>query len=166
MELTLIPDEDPRLHMVCSPVDPVQCKEPDPEYGNWDELANRMIHFMLEKGGIGLAAPQIGIPKRLFVLGGHIKGRVCFNPEILKLKDKKTGVEFEGCLSYPNLQVTVKRPKTIKVAYQDATGKRHVRTLRNLDARAFQHELDHLNGIVIKDRLKSQLLDLGLDIPL
>jgi len=154
MELTLIPDEDPRLHTVCTPIDPVQCKYPDPEYGNygnWDEVAVRLLVFMREHGGVGLAAPQVGIPKRLFVLGGNIKTRYCFNPEIVDYRDKKTGTDSEGCLSYPGLQVPVKRYNKIKVAYQDATGTRHVRTLRALEARAFQHELDHLNGIVIKD---------------
>ncbi len=152
MELTLIPDEDPRLHTVCDAVENPLVTDLD--IGSWFEVIESMYKLMDEKGGIGLAAPQVGISKRMFILGGqYVQWRVCFNPEIVKLKDKKTSTLAEGCLSYPGLLVPVKRPNTIKVRYQDESGKTLKRTLRSLDARAFQHELDHLNGIVIKDHM-------------
>jgi peptide deformylase len=154
MNFELIPDSDPRLHTKAVPIENVQCREVDPEHGwNWDELSQAMIVFSRENGGAGLAAPQVGVPYRLFVMGGHslVKNRVCFNPEILDTCGSKRATEVEGCLSYPGLKVPVKRHKKIKVAYQTASGERHIRTLRNWEARVFQHELDHLNGIVLPD---------------
>lgn len=119
------------------------------------KLAEEMLEFMIQENGIGLAATQVGIAKRLFVMSVHGRDRICFNPEIVEASDVLT--EFaEGCLSFPGDQCTIKRPDTIIVRYQDAEGTWIEDNLVGLEARCFQHELDHLDGITMHDRLNGQ----------
>ena len=114
-----------------------------------------MLEFMIQENGIGLAATQIGIAKRLFVMSVHGRDRICFNPEIIESSDVL--IEFaEGCLSFPGDQCTIKRPDTIIVRYQDAAGNWIEDNLVGLEARCFQHELDHLDGITMHDKVKDQ----------
>ena len=114
-------------------------------------LANRMFTFMMTKDGIGLAAPQVGISKRLFVM--YIDGLLyhCFNPEIIEASEELMTFK-EGCLSFPDEFLTITRPKTIQVRYQDHEGTWIEKTFDGLASVCFQHELDHLNGIVFHDR--------------
>ena len=114
-------------------------------------LANRMFSFMMSKDGIGLAAPQIGISKRLFVM--YVNGTVfhCFNPEILESSDELMTFE-EGCLSFPDEFIKITRPKDIQVRYQDHEGIWIEKSFEGVASVCFQHELDHLNGIVFHDR--------------
>lgn len=120
------------------------------------KLANDMVEFMRKEKGIGLAAPQIGIRKRLFVM--EVDGQVyhCFNPKILEFGEE---VEFlsEGCLSFPGEECKIARAKTVMVRYGDASGKvTRAEVLTGLAARCFQHEFDHLNGITMQQRLEEQ----------
>ena len=118
-------------------------------------LADGMLAFMHQSGGIGLAAPQIGRGIRLFVMEVQGRARICFNPEIVEAS--QIMAEFpEGCLSFPGDQCIIKRPDTIIVRYQDAGGEWAETNLVGLEARCFQHELDHLDGIVMHDRVKEQ----------
>jgi len=118
-------------------------------------LCTSMLKFMRLNNGIGLAAPQIGISKRVFVMDIHGRERACFNPEITFRSDVLS--EFpEGCLSFPGEECTIKRPDTISVRYQDYQGNWIEDDMVGLEARCFQHELDHLNGIVMHDRQKEQ----------
>lgn len=118
-------------------------------------LANEMIDLMHDLGGIGLAAPQIGRSLRLFVMAVQGRSRVCFNPKIIE--SSRINAEFpEGCLSFPGEQCIIKRPDTIIVRYQDAKGEWMETNLVGLEARCFQHELDHLDGIIMHDRVKEQ----------
>jgi peptide deformylase len=120
-----------------------------------EKLGREMLHLMRQENGIGLAAPQIGISKRVFVMDVHGRERVCFNPEIVSASDVLS--EFpEGCLSFPGEQCTIKRPDTIVVRYQDYRGDWVDDEMVGLEARCFQHELDHLNGITMWDRHKEQ----------
>ena len=119
------------------------------------QLADQMLEFMVQNNGIGLAAPQIGIARRLFVMNVHGRERSCFNPEIVFSSDVLTEFE-EGCLSFPGDQCTIKRPDTICVRYQDHQGDWVEDNMVGLEARCFQHELDHLNGITMHDRLNGQ----------
>lgn len=119
-------------------------------------LAKEMVKFMRDQNGIGLAAPQIGIRKRLFVM--EINGQVyhCFNPRILEFGNELE-VLSEGCLSFPGEECTIKRPKEITVSYTDEQGiTNKVEKLTGLAARCFQHELDHLNGVTMQQRLGEQ----------
>jgi peptide deformylase len=113
--------------------------------GEVAELSKDMLKVMFEHNGIGLAAPQLGINKRIFVMGNPALSFVCVNPEILhgqgKVKDQ------EGCLSFPGLWLHVNRYESVNVKYYDMLGKEHVRDFNGLMARVFQHEYDHLAGI-------------------
>lgn len=119
------------------------------------KLADDMVEFMRKEKGIGLAAPQIGIRKRLFVM--EIDGKVyhCFNPEIWKTSDE-TEVLSEGCLSFPGEECKIKRAKEIHAMFQNEMGDPVVEKFEGLSARCFQHELDHLNGITMQQRLEEQ----------
>lgn len=122
-------------------------------------LANKMVAFMKEQKGIGLAAPQIGLSVRLFVMqtkfdtGGLPMH--CFNPEIIAVSNTTAAIE-EGCLSFPNEYYYVRRPAGIHVKYQNHQGDIIESRLWGLSAICFQHELDHLNGIVMHDRYQEQ----------
>ena len=118
-------------------------------------LAVHMHGFMIKSGGIGLAAPQIGISKRVFVMDIRGWRRNCFNPEISA--SSPDWVDFdEGCLSFPGEHCILKRPAWIDVVYQDHQGAWQQERLTDLAARCFQHELDHLDGITMWDRHKEQ----------
>lgn len=119
------------------------------------ELANQMLQIMRKENGIGLAATQIGIAKRIFVMEVSGITRACFNPEILQ--SSQNIVDFnEGCLSFPGEQCTIKRPDSISVKYHNVQGVVIQEDLSGLEARCFQHELDHLDGITMWDRYKEQ----------
>lgn len=107
------------------------------------------------EAGIGIAAPQVGLPLRMFVMDLTAKERrkfknayVCINPVILR-RDEPLETESEGCLSRPGHKVKVKRHASILCSYTDLKGKRQTRNFFGLLARCFQHELDHLDGVTI-----------------
>lgn len=110
------------------------------------ELVNNLIETMIAHKGLGLSANQCGLPYRVFVLWSN-PTKVCFNARIVDETSEQVVLD-EGCLSFPNLFVKVKRPKIIKVRYQDETGEFHNEKFIGMTARAFQHELDHMNGEV------------------
>jgi peptide deformylase len=116
-------------------------------------LANQMFSFMRKNNGIGLAAPQVGISKRLFVMEIDAVQRACFNPEITDQSVDLTDCP-EGCLSFPKDECIIKRPSAVSVRYQNVQGTWIQEQLDGLAARCFQHELDHLNGITMHDRAK------------
>lgn len=118
-------------------------------------LAQRMHHFMLEANGIGLAAPQIGISRRIFVMQIQDCKRSCFNPQIDAVSEQITDFD-EGCLSFPGEHCIIKRPEWLDVRYQDHQGDWQAERLDGILARCFQHELDHLDGITMWDRYKEQ----------
>ena len=117
------------------------------------KLADDMIILMRQNQGIGLAAPQCGVSKRMFVM--EIDHRIwhCFNPEIQKTSSISAQME-EGCLSFPGESYTIQRPDWIEVRYQDSRGEWYSEKLTGLAARCFQHELDHLEGITMHQRRK------------
>ena len=118
-------------------------------------LGQDMIRFMREENGIGLAAPQIGISRRVFVMEIGDRQWACFNPEIVQ--SSEIIPEFnEGCLSFKGDSCIIRRPESIEVRYQDHRGEWHSETLDGLEARCFQHELDHLDGVTMWDRYKEQ----------
>ena len=118
-------------------------------------LAQKMTAFMQQHKGIGLAAPQIGERFRLFVMLIDGRQRWCFNPEIMESSTVLTEYN-EGCLSFIGDQCTITRPDWVKVTYQNYQGEAEEHTLTGLEARCFQHELDHLEGITMWDRYKEQ----------
>lgn len=134
--------------------------------GDAEQLEHDMIEFMTHHKGIGLAAPQIGIAKQVFVMGSNnIEGFpmpfIAFNPVIVGVNGPEELAE-EGCLSYPDLWLKVKRPANIIAEYQDANANTHTVEMSGLIARCFQHELDHLNGICFVDRVTPMRLQLAM----
>lgn len=105
---------------------------------------------MWDNDGMGLAAPQVGLNIRLFLMHYHDRGYVCINPRIEK-SSAETSIRGEGCLSYPGEKVMVERPIEIRVTYQNLRGAKVTKKLNGLLARCFQHEMDHLDGIVMGD---------------
>lgn len=130
--------------------------------GDPTELVKDMMHAMYSGNGIGLAAPQLGISARIFVMGTPSNTIACINPEILE-HSVETVVEREGCLSFPGVQVYVPRPKTVKVRYQTVVGTVVETELSGIQARCFQHELDHLNGICFHDRVSRLAWDRAVE---
>ena len=111
------------------------------------ELTVKLVETMLEntkRGIYSLSAPELGLPYRVFVMAGQ-PPVVCFNPRIVDETTEEIVLE-ESCYSNPNLFVKIKRPKIIKVRYNDMDGNLHNEKFIGMTARAFQHELDHLNG--------------------
>jgi peptide deformylase len=113
------------------------------------KLLDDMFESMYAAHGVGLAAPQIGISKRIAVIDVTFKEDpnaklVLINPEIIRKEGKQRGQE--GCLSIPEFREDVTRAKTVTVRAQDATGKFFEHSGEDLLARAFMHETDHLNG--------------------
>ena len=130
-----------------------------------EALVTDMIDTMRAADGLGLAAPQVGVPLRMIVIempaekdaeGNEIQPRQLYvygNPEIIEASGEEE--DDEGCLSVPGYVGTVKRAACITVKGQDAKGRRVRTKAEGLLARAFQHEIDHLNGILFIDRVDS-----------
>ncbi|MFA5293786.1 MAG: peptide deformylase [Phycisphaerae bacterium] len=112
-------------------------------------LAGMMLDFMRQNNGIGLAAPQIGLSRRIIVIELDNQSYCMVNPKISLASD--CDVMEEGCLSLPGKTVKVKRHKIAQIQGQDVTGKIQSIVAVGLLARAFQHETDHLNGVLICD---------------
>ena len=117
-------------------------------------LSRVLIDNMIHHNGIGISANQIGIWERAFAMVKDIENNevmVCFNPRIIKSYSKEVEME-EGCLSYPELFLKVKRPDKIVVKYEDENKKTHKIKLQGLASRVFQHEYDHMEGIDFTQR--------------
>jgi peptide deformylase len=128
-----------------------------------ERLVDDMVETMYAAPGIGLAAPQIGLPLRIFVVDVSV-GRdpaeliVMINPEFVERDGMQ--LEEEGCLSVPGFNATVARPLRAVVKGLDRAGNEHQREGNGLLARAFQHEMDHLDGTLFVDRLRGIKRDL------
>lgn len=137
--------------------DPVLKKKSEPltEFGPKEQrLFDDMIETMHVEDGVGLAAPQIGISKRVLIACPSVKKGeefVIINPEIYEMSGREVGLE--GCLSLPGISGEVTRAKRIRVRYQNREGKPQDAELKDFFARIIQHEIDHLDGILLIDRL-------------
>ena len=109
-------------------------------------LSEQMHEAMRHHGGVGLAAPQVGLLLRVFVMDVQGITRTCFNPKVMAFSSTAEKAE-EGCLSFPNLWLSVSRSRTIDVEYQNIFGNLVNETFEGLAARCYSHETDHLNGI-------------------
>ena len=126
---------------------------------NADDAAavNKMISLMNEIDyAAGIAAPQIGYPKRIFVLKDKDKYETFINPVIISV-GVQTKKEQEGCLSFPGWCVKVERPTFVKVQYYDTLGGLHESSFNDIEARAIFHEMDHLNGVLLSEHLQKQI---------
>lgn len=123
------------------------------------ELAQDMMETMHKFEGVGLAAPQVGVLKRLIVIDLYEEGMqfTLINPEIKKAKGEQ--IVDEGCLSFPNQFGKVKRPKELEVEALDINGKKVRIKAKDLLAQAISHEIDHLNGILFIDKIEPGTLE-------
>ena len=120
---------------------------------NANQFASSLVETCRQHKGYGLSANQCGFKHRVFVMGAEDSFVAFFNPKIIWNSDDESNM-MEGCLSFPLLGLRINRPSTIEVEYQDFNGQTHTTMLNGLSARVFQHELDHLNGIVYTKRVK------------
>src|SRR5918999_1525277 len=116
-----------------------------------EHLAEEMMRVMREAEGVGLAANQIGRLKRIFVATHEDEQYVIVNP-VIKERSEVTEKDIEGCLSIPETRVEVERPIAVTVSGQDPSGEPVRLEAEGLLARIFQHEIDHLDGVLILDR--------------
>ena len=140
---------DPRLRLVSKPVGKIDAEI--------RKLAEDLLETMYEAPGIGLAAIQIGVPKRVFTMDLAKKDepknpQVYVNPEVLWASEERSTYE-EGCLSIPEFYEEVERPSQVKVRYTDLNGEQHEIEANGLLATCLQHEIDHLNGVLFIDYL-------------
>jgi peptide deformylase len=145
MKLELLKENDPQLLEVSDLWD----FEVD---GDPTELVTAMAKFMTANGGVGLAAPQLGIKKRIFIMGNFTKLVACINPVIVTLSEDRQA-ELEGCLSFPDLFMKVKRPTSCVVQYYNIGGTKIERELTGMEARVFQHEFHHLIGVTFDQQV-------------
>ena len=136
------------------------------EDGDAVQLEADMIKFMIDNQGIGLAANQIGITKRIFVMGsnnipGFPEPFALFNPKIIE-SSKEEVSDKEGCLSYPGLYLMVKRPSWVVAEYQDSLGNTKEIKVDGYLSKCFQHEFDHLDGVCFVDKVSQMKLNLAM----
>jgi peptide deformylase len=130
------------------------------------KLEKDMIEVMLTHRGVGLAANQIGLNARVFVMGsytinGFIEPRIFINPHITEVSEE-TKLDKEGCLSFPNLFLNINRPTWIKAVFQDTNQNWIEMRADGYMAKCFQHEYDHLSGICFTDRVGKLKLDMAM----
>ena len=153
--LIILPD--PLLRQVSTPVERVDSE--------LNQLVDDMLETMYEAPGIGLAAIQVGVPRRLLVIDLAKEGEepaplVFINPKVIRSSDERSTYE-EGCLSIPDYYAEVERPATITVTSLDRTGKEVTTEADGLLATCLQHEIDHLDGVLFIDhisRLKREMV--------
>jgi peptide deformylase len=146
-EIIKLPDK--RLRLVSEPVKQVDT--------SIKKLVDDMFATMYDAPGIGLAAIQVGVAKRVITMDlskkeGDHKPEVFINPEILWTSEESATYE-EGCLSIPEYYEEVERPKEVKVRYLDLDGKKREVAAKGLLATCLQHEIDHINGVLFIDHL-------------
>lgn len=115
-------------------------------------VIREMLKIMIKNQGIGISAPQLGVLKRIIAINTKSGPEVFVNPKTCKLS-KEAEIMEEGCLSFPGLWLKIKRAKKIEVGALNEAGEKIQNQAEGILARAFQHELDHLNGILFIDRL-------------
>ena len=145
----ILTDKDPALHKVCKPVESFDRK--------LHKLLDDMAETMDDAGGVGLAAPQVGILRRVVVVDTGDGVLELVNPELIETSGEQEGAE--GCLSVPGKYGLVRRPYIAKVRAQDRDGNWFEAEGEELIARCFCHELDHLDGIVYTQVMERYLTE-------
>ena len=140
-------------------------KDKIPYYNDLEKFEQDMIVAMKSANGMGLAANQIGITKRFFVIGSDTfdrfkKPAIIWNPRLITQSEEKV-FDLEGCLSFPGLFVKVERPKVIEVEYETTKGTKETARLDQMESKCFQHELDHLEGITFNTRVSKLRWDMA-----
>ena len=153
----ILTDKDPALHKVCKPVTAFD--------GKLHKLLDDMRETLIDSNGVGLAAPQVGILRRIFLVDVGLNGEdilECINPEILETDGEQEGAE--GCLSVPGRYGLVKRPYWVKLRAQDRNGDWFEAEGEEIIGRCFCHENDHLDGIVYTEVMERFLTEEELEM--
>ena len=164
MTYTLLPPNDPRVLSGIAEFNIDIFKED--EKIELKEFVDNMFETMKKYGGIGLSANQVGKPYRMFVMGDHpniSKGKkwVCINPKITNVT--KDLIRYkEGCLTFPFLFLDIERPQDITVEYLDENLEKKEEHMTGIVARCFQHEFDHMQGIVFTEHVSKLKLDMAM----
>ena len=140
-----------------------QVKAVDLENPGFDpvELKKEMTELMLASNGIGLSANQVGLDAQVFVMGDSVENStICINPTVLQYTEE-TVDDVEGCLSFPNIFVKIKRPKEILARYWNENLEECTVKIEGYSAKCYLHELDHLLGITFKDRASKLKWDMA-----
>ena len=145
----ILTDKDPALHKVCRPVEKFD--------GRLHKLLDDMAETLEQANGVGLAAPQVGILRRVVLVDSGEEILELINPTLLETSGEQVGAE--GCLSVPGKYGLVKRPNYAKVRAQDRYGNWYEAEGEELIARCFCHELDHLDGIVYTEVMERFLTE-------
>ena len=164
MIYTLLPPNDTRVLSSIAEFDIERFKED--EKIELKEFVNNMFETMKKYGGIGLSANQVGKPYRMFVMGDHpniSKGKkwVCINPKITNVTQDLIRYK-EGCLTFPFLFLDIERPQDISVEYLDENLEKKEEHMTGIVARCFQHEFDHMQGIVFTEHVSKLKLDMAM----
>jgi peptide deformylase len=164
-ELKLIPPTDPRVQSAIAPFTDDMLKEHD--FKDRKELTNTMFDTMFKYGGLGLSANQVGLPFNMFVFGGHPqleqgKKVAVFNPVIIQKSEEEVLMK-EGCLTFPFLFLSLKRPRKIVAKFEDEDGVLKEAHLDGMMSRIFQHEYDHMFGFLFTEKASKLKLDLAYE---
>ena len=164
MTYTLLPPNDPRVLSGIAEFNIEIFKED--EKIELKEFADNMFETMKKYGGIGLSANQVGKPYKMFVMGDHPnieKGKkwVCINPKITNVTTDLIRYK-EGCLTFPFLFLDIERPQDISVEYLDENLEKKEEHMTGIVARCFQHEFDHMQGIVFTEHVSKLKLDMAI----
>lgn len=143
-----------QIRTVGDPVLARRARDVDVVDGRLDRLIEDMIETMYDAPGVGLAAPQVGVDLRLFVWDVGDGPEVAINPEILELHGRWR--YEEGCLSVPGYFWPIERPRQVLLRYVDRQGEVVEREAEDLLGRVFQHETDHLDGVLLIERLDEE----------
>ena len=149
----ILTDKDPALHQVCRPGDKFD--------GRLHKLLDDMKETLIDANGVGLAAPQVGILRRVVLVDTGDEVLELINPSLLETSGEQVGAE--GCLSVPGKYGLVKRPNYAKVRAQDRDGNWFEAEGEELIARCFCHELDHLDGILYTEVMERFLTEEELE---
>jgi len=140
-----------------------EVKDVDLENPGFDpvELKKEMVDFMIANNGIGLSANQVGLDATVFVMGDSVENStICINPTVLQYTEE-TVDDIEGCLSFPNVFVKIKRPKEILAEWYNEKLEKQTVKIEGYSAKCYLHELDHLLGITFKDRASKLKWDMA-----
>jgi len=126
-----------------------------------EEIESKLSETMEQYGGLGLSANQVGLDARVFVMRTQDGIQAFFNPELTKVS-QETDLMKEGCLSFPDIYLMIKRPKVCELRWSNAKGEENTQLFDGIGARCIQHELDHLNGILFLQRASKLKLERAL----
>ena len=165
----LIPPQDPRVQTLVAPFSDDMLKDTDIK--DRKELSDKMFKTMNKYSGLGLSANQCGLPFRMFVMGDNLllenrRKITAFNPKIIPklptdLRYREQVLMKVGCLTFPFLFLNISRPRIVEVEYEDIDGKVIKEDLDGMFSRIYQHEYDHMQGIVFTDRVSKLKLNMA-----